>query len=267
MTARASLVRSVRFGLASIFAFATLSVLLAPARTASAQSYGTIKGRLVWGPAAAPELPLKVKKGDTAVKDPEVCAVADIPDETYVVDPKTKGVANGVAYVVNPKGSNPDAEHALIGKASEVELDQKNCRFVPHVVVVHKSQTLVFKSSDNVSHNLRYTAFTNGGDNQLIPPLGTLKKKFVGPERNMTEVKCDIHPWMTGWFMVLDHPFFAVTKADGSFEITGVPAGTQNVIVRHEAVGYVTKGARLGVPVEVKAGEVVDLGDVVLTPK
>ncbi len=66
--------------------------------------------------------------------------------------------------------------------------------------------------------------------------------------------------------MVFDHPFFAVTKEDGTFEITGVPAGTQNLIVWQERVGYVTPGKNNGKPVEVKAGKVTDVGDIVLDP-
>ena len=56
-------------------------------------------------------------------------------------------------------------------------------------------------------------------------------------------VACDIHPWMHGHVMIFDHPFFAVTGPDGSFEIKGVPAGDQNVVVWQEGVGYVTPGS------------------------
>ena len=86
-------------------------------------------------------------------------------------------------------------------------------------------------------------------------------------EKRPIAVGCDLHPWMTGYLMVFDHPFFAVTGEDGSFEIKGVPAGKQNVVVWQEKVGYVTPGFAVGVPVEVKAGATVDLGDVKLDPK
>ena len=67
--------------------------------------------------------------------------------------------------------------------------------------------------------------------------------------------------------MVFDHPFFATTDKDGSFEIKGVPAGTQNLVLWQETVGYATPGAGRGMPVEVKAGEVTDVGEVKLVPK
>ena len=66
--------------------------------------------------------------------------------------------------------------------------------------------------------------------------------------------------------MVFDHPFFAVTGPDGSFEIKGVPAGDQNVVVWQEKVGYVTPGTGRGMPVKVAAGEVTDVGEIKIDP-
>jgi hypothetical protein len=181
------------------------------------------------------------------------------------VDPATKGIEFGVAYIVTPKGKNPEAESKLIAK-SKVEIDQKGCEFVPHVSAMHKNQSLVFKSSDPVAHNVHYTAFTNGDLNQMLAANGSYTQKFASAERRACRLVCDIHTWMIAYFFVFDHPFFAVTKADGSFEIQGVPAGTQNVVVWHET-GYVTPGLAKGVAVEVKAGETTDMGEIRLMPK
>jgi hypothetical protein len=254
--------------LATALGLAVLAGSLASGRAATAQDgFGTIKGRLVWGGADLPKADPKVKKGDANVKDAAVCAVNEIPDEDYVVDPETKGVANGFAYVVSPKGANPKVEKELLGKAATVDIDQKGCRFVPHAVALHKDQELIFKSSDPVGHNIRYTGFSIGGFNQMLAPNGKQGVKMASAERNPVEVRCVILPWMNGYFMVFDHPFFAVTKPDGSFEIAGVPAGVQRLIVRQEKVGFVTAGARQGIEVVVKAGETTDVGDIKLVPK
>jgi hypothetical protein len=254
------------FLLTTALGLAVLGGSLASGRTARAQGFGTIKGRVIWGGAEVPQAGVKVKKGDPNAKDAAVCAVNDIPDEEYVVDLSTKGVANAFAYVSAPKGANPAAEKALLEKEPAVVIDQKGCRFFPHAVALHKNQELVFKSSDPVGHNIRYTGFANGGFNQMLAANGKQGVKLQAAERSPVEVRCDIHPWMNAWFLVLDHPFFAVTKPDGSFEITGVPAGTQQLVVRQDKGKYITPGARNGIKVEVKPGDVTDVGEIKLVP-
>ncbi|MFO0953924.1 MAG: hypothetical protein U0835_22760 [Isosphaeraceae bacterium] len=228
-------------------------------------SYGTIKGRLVYGDTQAPPAKDLVAKGQ-ATKDPAVCAAAEaIPDRSLQIDPKTLGVANGFAYLVRPKGENPDAVKALVSKSPMVEVDQKNCEFIPYSVAIHQDQIVQYKSSDPVNHNVHLSPFTNPPFNQILAPNGSEKKKFV-PERRPIPLTCDIHPWMKGWLMIFDHPFFDVTGPDGSFEIKGVPAGEQKIVVWQELVGYATPGLAQGTPVVVKAGEVTDIGDVKLDP-
>jgi hypothetical protein len=256
--------------LASAVGLAVLAGSLGSGRLANAQgNFGTIKGRVVWGGAELPKLDpeLKVKKGDQGVKDPAVCASHDIPNEEYVVDPSTKGVANAFAYISTPQGSNPEAEKELLAKAPTVVIDQKGCQFVPHAVALHKGQELVFKSSDPVGHNIRYQGFNIGGFNQMLAPNGTQGVKLPSAERSPVEIRCDIHSWMNAYFLVLDHPFFAVTKPDGSFEITGVPAGTQKLVVREDKGVFITPGGRNGMAVDVKAGGVTDVGEIKLVPK
>ena len=99
----------------------------------------------------------------------------------------------------------------------------------------------MIKSSDPKSHNVRFAGFNNTGINQIGGTQGSARSQ-ARPERVPLELHCDIHPWMKGYLMVFDHPFFTITGPDGSFEIKGVPAGDQNLIVWQEKVGYVTPG-------------------------
>jgi len=235
------------------------------AATASAQGYGTIKGRLVWGGDTAPEPKPLVAKGQ-AGKDPAVCAANEaIPNNDLAVDPKTKGVRYGFAYLVRPNGSNPDAAKALASKTAKVVIDQKNCEFLPYATAVIQDQKVEFKSSDPVNHNVHLSPFTNAPFNTILAPGQSVEKSFV-PERRVMPLTCDIHPWMKGWLMVFDHPFFAVTGEDGSFEIKGVPAGTQNLVVWQAAVGYANQGLAKGMPVKVDADGVTDVGEVKVDP-
>jgi hypothetical protein len=248
---------------AAWLALATVLVLGSAAPARAQGSFGTIKGQLVWGGDSVPQVKNLVEVG-AATKDPAVCAKSEpIVARELMVDPKTKGVRYGFAYLVRPQGANPDAVKALLAKAANVVIDQKNCEFIPYVTALIQDQPVVLKSSDPTNHNVRFAAFANAPFNQILPANGQVEVKLIA-ERRPIPLACDIHPWMKGYIMVFDHPFFAITGEDGSFEISGVPAGTQNLVVWQEKKGYVTEGLARGMAVEVKAGEVTNVGPIKL---
>ena len=227
--------------------------------------YGTIKGRLVWGGDEAPAQKILVEKGQ-ATKDPAFCAAAGaIPDHSLVVDPKTKGIKYAFVYLVKPKGENTAAVKALMDKNASVVIDNKNCEFVPFATAIYQDQKIDFTSSDPLNHNMHGTPFKNDGFNFILPPNGKVTKSFEA-ERQVIPLTCDLHPWMKGYIMVFDHPFFAVTGDNGSFEIAGVPAGAQKLVVRMGDGKFVTAGGGVGVPVTVVAGKATDVGEVKLDP-
>ena len=238
--------------------------VLAAALVAQAQT-GTIKGRLVWGDENVPPPKVLIEKGKSE-KDPDVCAKDEtIYSRDLVIDPKSKGVAFAFAYLVRPKGDSSAAVKELVAKTPKVNLDQKGCEFQPYALPFHQDQALLIKSSDPKGHNVRYSGFKNAGINQTIKPNGELEVKLVA-DRVPMELHCDIHPWMKGYLMVFDHPYFTTTGSDGSFEITGIPAGEQNLVVWQNKVGYVTQGLARGMAVTVRAGEVTDVGEIKLDP-
>ena len=121
----------------------------------------------------------------------------------------------------------------------------------------------MFTSSDRVFHNVHLIPLTNGGLNQVMAPLGRLSVRLVA-EKQPILIRCDMHFWMHGTIRVFDHPFFARTNDDGSFEISGVPAGTQSLVIWHEKAGYVTTGQARGTTVLVRAGQAIDVGEIKL---
>jgi hypothetical protein len=105
------------------------------------------------------------------------------------------------------------------------KLDQDGCRYTPHVFGVRVGQPIEIINSDPTLHNIHAMPkanpeFNNGQPIQGMKMTHTFKAKEV-----MVPFKCDVHGWMNAYVGVLDHPYFAVTKEDGSFEIKHVPAG------------------------------------------
>jgi plastocyanin len=118
-----------------------------------------------------------------------------------------------------------------------VTIDQKHCRFEPHVFGVRVGQTIRITNSDPVTHNIHPQPENNREWNQSQPEgAPPLERKFVRPEV-MIRVKCNVHSWMRAYVSALDHPYFAVTRADGTFEIPNLPPGRYTVEARQEKLG------------------------------
>ena len=118
-----------------------------------------------------------------------------------------------------------------------VVIDQKGCWFAPRVIGMQTGQPLKVTNSDPVTHNIHPQPQKNRDWNQSQAPEDPpLLRKFTAPEI-MIPVKCNVHYWMRAWIGVLDHPYFAVTAADGSFEIRNVPPGNYTVAVWQEKLG------------------------------
>jgi hypothetical protein len=217
----------------------------------AAGDWGSIKGQIIAGGAVKPLKPL-VAKGDASAKDSAICAAQEVPDEELVVDEKTGGIANVVVYLQKkPAKLHPDLEKS---KDAEIVFDQKGCRFLPHVLLVRTDQKVRVLSDDAIAHNTHTYPLKNKQENFVVSPsdrTGVAVPSVNLVERLPAKVGCDIHPWMRAWWVILDHPYAAVTKEDGTFEIKDLPIGEHVFIVWQEKVGYLDKMYK----VTVKAGD------------
>jgi len=198
--------------------------------SAAADEWGTLKGRFVLGGDAAAPAPLVIDK------DVQICGNHNLVNEELVVG-EGKGVANVVVFVRDKKVKvKPELEAAA--KEAKPVLDNRNCRFEPHVLFVQAGQELTIKNSDAAGHNSNIATVKNAPSNNLIPANGEVKAKFTAEEAVPAQVTCNIHPWMKGWIVVRDNPYAAVSKADGSFEIADLPAEEVELQFWHEKAGY-----------------------------
>jgi plastocyanin len=223
----------------------------APTAPVKAEGWGTLKGQVVFG--GDPPAQTVLQEQGKAAKDPDVCAKnAPIKSERLVVG-DGKGVKFALVYLPKPTAVNDDAKKAAA--AAKVVFDQKGCVFEPHVIGLMAGVPVTLKSSDTATHNVNIKLKASAG-NSTIGPGGSATFTPSSPERTPGQVVCDIHPWMTSWWMVIDNPYIAVTDDKGYFEIKNVPAGTQKVVVWQEAVmkgGFVTPAS--GEDVTIKAND------------
>ena len=176
-------------------------------------------------------------KGIDMGKDP-FCSKAHATDpgklETYVVG-ASGGLANVVLYISDWSGSATVTNTVLV-------FDQKNCMYTPHVLAMDVGETFKVQTSDQTAHNIHPNPNPMTGNipwNQSQPPgAPPVEKSWKAPE--FIEVKCNIHPWMHGWFVVVKGPY-ATTDSDGAYTISNVPPGSYTVTAWQEAAGSQTQ--------------------------
>ena len=118
-----------------------------------------------------------------------------------------------------------------------VTLDQSGCKYHPHVMGVMAGQEIKIVNSDPTTHNIHPQPKDNREWNESQPPSSAPLDKNFAREEIMLPVKCNQHPWMKMYMNVTKSPFYAVTSADGKFEIKGLPPGDYTLAFVHEKLG------------------------------
>jgi hypothetical protein len=189
----------------------------------SVDNAGTISGTVKWSGTPPRILTFPITK-DTAVCDPDSHKRADL--ERLIVGPDG-GVANTVVFLKDISS----------GKAMDIPqarrfLNQKQCRYEPHILLVPASTNMEMKSSDAVLH----TVHMEGAASYNLPFPFT--NQVVSRPMNtpgIVNLKCNGgHVWMNAAIMVVSHPYYVVTDESGTFKLTGVPPGQYQIVAWHE---------------------------------
>jgi plastocyanin len=196
-----------------------------PAANAKADGPGVVTGRISFDGAPPQRAPLRMAGDPACEPGPESLA------EATIVSPDG-GLTNVFVHVKDGLGNRiyetPEAP---------VVLDQQGCRYEPHVFGVHVGQPIEVRNSDSTLHNVHAIPKANDefnfGQQPSTPPF---TRMFENPEIGIL-FRCDVHGWMHAYANVVNHPFYAVTKEDGRFEIKGLPAGTYTIEAWHERLG------------------------------
>jgi hypothetical protein len=216
----------------------TVLLLLAPFSTGFAYDEIVVKdGATIAGTVKirgkTPKLPpLQISKFREFCKD--------VPNETLIV-----GRGQGVSYaVVALEGI---AKGKAMEKEAVYELDNVQCRFVPHVQTARVGQLIVIKNSDPILHtaHARFSAGQPDFNVGLYPGRVT-RRPLLSP--GIARILCEVHPWMTAYIAIAEHPYQSVTDSYGQYMIDGVPTGNYKLKVWHEQLGVQEQW------VDVKAG-------------
>jgi plastocyanin len=205
---------------------------------------GSIKGSVKLAGKFSNPPPLAITKFK------EVCQ--NVPNESLVIGP-----GQGIRYaVVTLEGI---ARGQAVERETIHELDNIKCRFVPHVVAASVGQFVLMKNTDPILHTA-HAFFINGQPqfNVGLYPGRVSRKPLVTP--GVVKILCEVHPWMSAYIVVTDHPYQSVTDIYGEYIINDVPAGNYRIKVWHESLGIEDK------PVEVKAGASQNV-DFIFKPK
>ena len=191
------------------------------APAAGATGNGTIAGKVSFtGTAPAPQ---KVK----VAADPKCQSMHPQGLEKQTVAVQDGGLAHVFVWVKNAPSGGP-------APTDPVELDQEGCEYHPHVIGVRAGQPIKIKNSDDTLHNIHPRPTVNAEFNIGQPRKGMESVKTFDKQEIMIPVGCDVHPWMRSYISVVNHPYFAVTKDDGTYEIKGLPPGDYEVEAYHE---------------------------------
>ena len=214
---------------------------LLPATVAplAAQDFADVK--MVFKYDGKPPAPAAV----AVTKDQAFCGKKKLVDEALLVDAKTKGIANVIAYIYVRGAANKPPVHPSFAKTAkaEVKLANTGCRFEPRMVLLRSTQTLLVQNPDSVGHNTKMDPIDqvkNPGQNFNLPAGSTLKHKFNAAESFPAfPVSCSIHPWMKAWVVLKDSPYMGVSSKQGEMVIPKVPVGEWSFRLWQEAAGNV----------------------------
>ncbi len=205
------------------------------AKRVDASKAGSVAGRaLLDGPAPA-NAPIRMSSDPFCIREhPEGAS-----SESVVVE--NGGLENVFVYVKDGLG-----QYYFDVPTTPVKLDQRGCRYLPHVLGVRAGQPLEITNSDAIMHNVHALSDVNQPFNYGQPLKGMSNTRTFTAREVMVPFTCDVHNWMHAYVGVLDHPYFAVTQDGGKFELKNLPAGTYTVEAWHEKLATRTQSVTLG---------------------
>jgi hypothetical protein len=184
---------------------------------------GTISGTVTYAGAAPAPAMVKVST------DTEVCGTERRAASLLIG--RDGGVQNVVVRLADMAKGKP------LDPPRNVSVDQKDCEYVPRVLLFPAGSIVRIHNSDGILHNVNTLSETNPTFNVAQPKFRRVVAKRIAEPEMPIRVQCDVHTWMRGWWISHEHPYYALTDGAGRFSLHDVPPGEYDLELWHETLG------------------------------
>jgi hypothetical protein len=210
----------------ALVSFATMLLWCVPAALLATPGGTKISGKVTLNGAPAKPKPLDLSKEPACA---QMHAANPLVSDSLLLGPGN-AIRNAVVYI------SEGAPYPGPAPTTPVLFDQQGCQYTTHVLVFRVGQEVKISNSDPLSHNIHPLAKVNREWNK-IQPARTPPFAYAYENEEFISVKCNLHPWMQGYFVILRTPYFAVTGDDGSFVLPDLPPGRYTITAWHETLG------------------------------
>lgn len=178
---------------------------------------------------------VEATKNHPVYKNRDFCG-ASVPDESLIVH-TDGGIKNVVITIGGAVKTDESPSHPIV-------LDNKNCQFVPHVLIAPIGSEVLLKNSDPILHDVHARLGSRTLFNVGLPAWRQVKKRLT--RTGIVTIGCEVlHTWMSAYIVVTSSPFSAVTDEQGRFSIEGVPVGNYQVELWHERLGRISRNVKV----------------------
>jgi len=214
--------------LPNVYPWATPSKL-----AAKPDASGEIKGKITYEGTLPKFKPLDMVNEPTCAQH----YTTPVLPENVVTGPNNS-LQNVVVYI---SAGAPDEA----APSQAAMLKQRGCRYIPHVLAMETNQEIWVQNDDSVAHTVHPMARINKELNRSQPP-GTPPLVIKYDKTEIIRVKCELHSWMRGVFVVLKNSHYSVSDEGGGFSLPNLPPGKYTITAWHEQFGEQSQVVNIG---------------------
>ena len=191
----------------------------------------TVQGQVTLLGSALPETQFS-----KIYRDSQLCGEEVVSEELNVAE-GSQGLEGVIVSLEGVAKGKPKP------KEETIVIENRGCRFIPYMSATIVGSTLEVQNIDPILHTTHARFESRNGRTlwNIVQQAGSpgITKTLDSP--GLVDIRCDLHPNMRSYVQVFNHPYFAITDADGYFEFKNVPAGNYQLTAWHSRIGNKAK--------------------------